>query len=317
MDHRQRDKIVNEVTAISMEKETLIHYTACPSCDSTRLLPGLNAKDHTVSHIDFPILECGNCHLRFTQDVPDARSIGHYYRSDDYISHSDTSKGLVNRLYHMVRRQTLGDKQRMIQTATQMKKGRLLDIGAGTGAFAGHMQEQGWEVIGLEPDETARERASTRYGLTLLPAEQLYTLPAESYDAITLWHVLEHVHALHPYLEQLKKLLRRGGRIFIAVPNYTSYDAKVYGGYWAAYDVPRHLYHFSPDAMEKLLEQHGLQLQAIRPMWFDSFYISMLSEKYRNGKGNVLKAAFRGAMSNMKAFVDKSKCSSLVYVIGK
>ncbi len=306
-----------KIPELNMTEETLIHYTACPSCGSANLNEVLSATDHTVSHETFAILECRDCHLRFTQDVPDAASIGHYYRSDDYISHSDTSKGLVNRLYHLIRRQTLSDKRRLILSATRLERGRLLDIGAGTGAFAAYMKQHEWEVTGLEPDETARERADALYNLRLLPAGQLYSLPADSFDAITLWHVLEHVHALHPYLDQLKKLLRKGGRIFIAVPNYTSYDAEVYKSYWAAYDVPRHLYHFSPDAMERLLEQHGLYLQATQPMWFDSFYISMLSEKYKNGRGNVLKAAVTGAWSNLKAFVDKSKCSSQVYVVGK
>jgi SAM-dependent methyltransferase len=299
-----------------MQPETLIHYTACPSCGSTQLRLALSAKDYTVSHSPFLIMECGDCLLRFTQDVPDAASIGRYYRSDDYISHSDTSKGLVNRLYHLVRRQTMSEKHRLIIGATRLDEGRLLDIGAGTGTFAAYMKEHKWETTGLEPDETARERAADLHGIRLLPVDELYSLPDESFDAITLWHVLEHVHDLHPYLDQLKKLLRRGGRIFIAVPNYTSYDATAYQGSWAAYDVPRHLYHFCPDAMETLLERHGLHLQATQPMWFDSFYISMLSEKYKNGKGNIVKAGWIGALSNLKAFIDKSKCSSLVYVVG-
>jgi len=298
-----------------MHPATLIHYTACPSCSSADLQPALNAIDHTVSRRSFEILECGSCGLRFTQDVPDEVSISYFYRSEEYISHTDTNKGLVNRLYHIVRRQTLSDKLRLIITASRLKKGRLLDIGAGTGAFAAYMQEHGWETAGLEPDDAARERARAVHGLSLQPVEDLYSLPAESFDVITLWHVLEHVHALHPYLEQLKKLLKKGGRIFIAVPNYTSYDARKYGPFWAAYDVPRHLYHFSPDAMERLLAGHDLHLQATQPMWYDSFYISMLSEKYR--KGNVIRAFIIGALSNLKAFVDKSKSSSVVYVVGK
>jgi predicted SAM-dependent methyltransferase len=152
----------------------------------------------------------------------------------------------------------------------------------------------------------------------LLGTEQLFTLPPDSFDAITLWHVLEHVHELHPYIERLKTLLRRHGRIFIAVPNYTSYDARSYREMWAAYDVPRHLYHFSPEAMERLLSQHGLQLQFSQPMWYDSIYISMLSEKYRHhGRGNAVKAAVVGLYSNMRAFINKARCSSLIYVIGK
>jgi SAM-dependent methyltransferase len=296
---------------------SLIHYNSCPSCHSENLQLALKASDHTVSHETFEIWECLSCGLRYTQDVPDAVSIGAYYRSDNYISHTNTNKGLINRLYHIVRKQTLSNKYRLISSATRMRQGKLLDIGAGAGAFVAHMKEQGWEVTGLEPDEVAREKARTDNRVQLLEMDHLFSFPAESFDAITLWHVLEHVHDLHPYMERLKALIKRDGRIFIAVPNYTSYDASVYEGSWAAYDVPRHLYHFSPDAMEKLLNGHGLQLQYSQPMWFDSLYISMLSEKYRNGRGNTLRAAWMGMVSNMKAFVDKSKCSSLIYVISK
>lgn len=296
----------------------LIHYSICPNCGSDQLAPALTAEDHTVSHESFGIWQCGLCSLRFTQDVPDAASIGPYYRSDNYISHSNTDKGLVNRLYHMVRRQTLSDKYRLIASATRLRKGELLDIGAGAGAFVGYMREQGWDVTGLEPDDTARAVARTDHGVELLGMDQLFTLAPESFDAITLWHVLEHVHDLHPYIERLKTLLRRHGRIFIAVPNYTSYDARHYREMWAAYDVPRHLYHFSPEAMERLLSQHGLQLQFSAPMWYDSIYISMLSEKYRRqGRGNVIKATMVGFYSDMRAFINKSRCSSLTYVIGK
>ena len=296
----------------------LTHYTTCPSCHSDQLQPVLSAVDQTVSHETFSIWQCGNCGLRFTQDVPDAGSVGPYYQSDNYISHSNTSKGLVNRLYHLVRRQTLSDKYRLIASATRTRHGRLLDIGAGTGAFVGYMQGRGWEVTGLEPDETARRVALTDHRVELLPMDRLFDLPADSFDAITLWHVLEHVHDLHPYIERLKTLVRRSGRIFIAVPNYTCYDAEVYQAFWAAYDVPRHLYHFSPDAMETLLNQHGLQLQYSQPMWYDSIYISMLSEKYRGGgHGNNVRAVLTGLVSNIKAFIDKSRCSSLIYVISK
>ncbi|GGA91933.1 class I SAM-dependent methyltransferase [Puia dinghuensis] len=296
----------------------LIHYTTCPICHSTELEPVLHAEDHTVSHEPFVIWQCRQCSLRFTQDVPDAASIGPYYRSEDYISHSNTSKGLVNRLYHLVRKQTLLDKYRLVASATRKRQGRLLDIGAGTGAFVAHMQEKGWEVTGLEPDETAREVARADHRVQLLDTDNLYQLPADGFDAITLWHVLEHVHDLHSYIEQLKKLVRRGGRIFIAVPNYTSYDARVYKEAWAAYDVPRHLYHFSPEAMEVLLTGHELQLQYIRPMWYDAIYISMLSEKYRTkGGGSVVRAVVNGFTSNAKAFINKPRCSSLIYVISK
>lgn len=294
-----------------------IHYTACPSCGSDQLQAMIEAEDHTVSHQRFTILQCGRCGLRFTQDVPGPDSIGQFYRSDNYISHTDTNKGLVNRLYHLIRKQTLAAKHRLIQTVTRLEQGKLLDVGAGTGAFAAYMQSRGWDTTGLEPDEGARAQAGSLYDIRLQPAEKLYGLSADEFDAITLWHVLEHVHELHPYLDQLKKVLKQEGRLVIAVPNYTSYDAAVYKGAWAAYDVPRHLYHFSPDAMDDLLERHGFYLQATQPMWFDSYYISMLSEKYLHGHGRILKAVFNGTISNLRAFVNKSKCSSLVYVACK
>ena len=296
---------------------SLIHYSQCPSCSSESLKFALKAIDHTVSREGFDIWECQNCGLRFTQDVPDAGSIGVYYRSDNYISHTNTNKGLINQLYHIVRGQTLSNKYRLISSATRSRQGKMLDIGAGTGAFVAHMKEKGWEAMGLEPDEVAREKARTDNRVQLLEMDHLFSLPPESFDVITLWHVLEHVHDLHPYMERLKALLRRDGRIFIAVPNYTSHDAAVYREAWAAYDVPRHLYHFSPDAMERLVSGHGLQLQYSQPMWFDSFYISMLSEKYRSGHGNLVRAVWNGLASNIKAFVDKAKCSSLIYVISK
>lgn len=296
----------------------LIHYATCPNCGSDKIASVLRAEDHTVSHETFAIWQCELCTLRFTQDVPDAASIGPYYKSDNYISHSNTSKGLVNHLYHMVRKQTLSDKYRLIASATRTRQGKLLDIGAGAGAFVGYMQGRGWEVTGLEPDETARAVARTDHKVELMDMDRLFDLEPDSFDAITLWHVLEHVHDLHAYIERLRVLIRRNGRIFIAVPNYTSYDARVYREMWAAYDVPRHLYHFSPDAIGRLLTQHGLQLQFSEPMWYDSFYISMLSEKYRHhGRGNAVKAAMVGLVSNMKAFINKAQCSSLVYVIGK
>ncbi|HXB94514.1 MAG TPA: class I SAM-dependent methyltransferase [Puia sp.] len=297
---------------------SLLHYSDCPSCHSDRVQPVLTAIDHTVSHASFSIWQCEQCSLRFTQDVPDAAAIGDYYRSENYISHSNTSKGLVNSLYHLVRRETMAEKYRLVASATRIRQGKLLDIGAGTGAYVAYMESKGWECMGLEPDEGARGVANTDHQVQLLDMEQLFTLPPDSFDAITLWHVLEHVHDLHGYIRQLKTLIRRSGRIFIAVPNYLSYDARTYQGNWAAYDVPRHLYHFSPAAMQTLLGEHGLQLQGSQPMWFDSYYISMLSEKYRgNGRGNLLRAAVTGFLSNAKAFINKSRCSSLIYVVSK
>ncbi|MBS1598664.1 MAG: class I SAM-dependent methyltransferase [Bacteroidetes bacterium] len=296
-----------------------INYISCPICHSATIHRVLAAKDYTVSQKEFEIWECSTCTFRFTQNAPDAVAINAYYQSENYISHSNTNKGLVNQLYHAVRKQTLTRKRRLVnaRSANNGNSGSLLDIGAGTGAFVQHMEQHGWKATGLEPDETARQRALEAHQVKLLPIEELNIIPAESFDAITMWHVLEHVHALHDCIRQIKKIIKPTGYIFIAVPNYTSYDAGLYKSYWAAYDVPRHLYHFSPASMEQLLENHGLTLHGIKPMWFDSFYISMLSEQYKTGHSNIVKAFFNGAVSNLKAVFNKEYCSSLIYVIGK
>ena len=295
--------------------ESIVTYTACPACGATAIQKVLSSKDYTVSQRELQIWECSRCTLRFTQQAPSAEVIGPYYKSDNYISHSDTRQGIVNRLYHIVRRRTLKTKQSLIESVSGAKTGWLLDVGAGTGAFLHHMKEQGWQVNGLEPDPAARERAASQYQLNLLPPEHLWQLPEGSMDIITLWHVLEHVHRLQDYMQQLKKLLKPRGQLLIAVPNYTSRDAAKYGAAWAAYDVPRHLYHFSPEAMKQLIQKHGLRLKAIQPMWFDSFYVSMLSEQYKTGKQNVIKGGIAGLLSNCTTLFNRERCSSLIYII--
>ncbi|HVF82516.1 MAG TPA: class I SAM-dependent methyltransferase, partial [Flavisolibacter sp.] len=214
---------------------SLVHYTHCPVCDSKKINPLLTVKDHSVSGEEFVIWQCATCSLRFTQDVPDEDSIGPYYKSQDYISHSNTDKGLLNRLYQKVRKHTLQQKAELVISNTK-EKGRLLDIGAGIGAFLSTMKERGWEIKGVEPDDVAREKAQELFGLQLEQPVSLQQLNQITYDVITLWHVLEHVHQLHDYIEQLKSLLTNEGKIFIAVPNYTSGDAAMYRTYWAAYD---------------------------------------------------------------------------------
>lgn len=294
---------------------SIIHYNGCPVCGSPDIAYALTALDHTVTGERFDIYECKTCSLRFTQDVPDANSISRYYESEDYISHSNTSKGLVNRLYQIVRKRTLVSKRSLVSRFTGMKKGSVLDYGSGVGAFANEMREAGWTVTALEPESLARQKARDIFNLELRDVTDLFSLPAASFDAITLWHVLEHVHQLHACIKQLRILLKPGGVLFIAVPNYNSKDAKIYRSYWAAYDVPRHLYHFTPAAMENLMKGHGLHIKRYAPMWFDSFYISMLSSRYKSGTVKLLKSFFNGLSSNLGAMTNHKKCSSVVYVI--
>ena len=295
----------------------MIHYTSCPICASDLIQEQLSAKDYTVSQKQFSIWQCNTCTVRFTQDVPEQDAIGAFYASDNYISHSDTKKGIINSLYHLVRKRTLGSKRRLVINEVGMLKGKILDIGCGTGAFLNTMKEAGWSINGLEPDALARTKAVELYDIHPQSSEKLFDLKPATFNAITMWHVLEHVHELHAYIKQIGDLLTSNGKLFIAVPNYTSTDAEIYGAYWAAYDTPRHLYHFSPQSMEKLVSMHGLKITAFKPMWFDSFYVSMLSEQYKSGKGNILKAVYNGFISNLKAWVDVKKCSSVIYVVRK
>ena len=293
----------------------IIHHERCPLCQCTELHSIFPVRDHTVSGETFDVVECRNCTARFTQNVPDPESIGAYYRSEDYVSHTDTTKGLVHKLYRLVRIKTLRSKRKLITAVTGKKTGSLLDIGAGTGAFLDEMKKQGWQVSGLEPDPGARARAKSVYGLDLDETERLYSIPDNTFDAITMWHVLEHVHDLHGYLAKIHSIVKEGGWIFIAVPNFTSADAVAYKQHWAAYDVPRHLYHFSPAAMKQLLAKHSLTVESVKPMWFDSFYVAMLSNKYKSGNPRIPLAFLSGLRSNLSALFRKERCSSLIYIV--
>ncbi|MDQ2751764.1 MAG: class I SAM-dependent methyltransferase [Bacteroidota bacterium] len=297
--------------------QNVIIYTECPACKSNSVNFVLAAKDYIVSQQMFEIWQCNYCSLRFTQNVPSEENISSFYQSNNYISHSDTKQGIINRLYHSVRNITLQQKKKLVQKTTGLQKGTLLDIGAGTGAFAAEMKKENWLVTALEPDEAARNIAKTKHGLELQASEDLFVQNVEIFDAITLWHVLEHVHTLNEYLHLFEKVLKPNGRLLIAVPNYPSFDATYYKEYWAAYDVPRHLYHFSPKAMKRLLFHHGFDITSLQPMPFDSYYVSMLSEQCKRGKNNFFNAFWVGLQSNLKAAGKPDRSSSIIYIAKK
>ena len=294
-----------------------IHYTLCPVCGSAGISKIFKVKDNTVSQEWFAIYQCSNCQVRFTQSPPSETYIGDYYRSENYISHTDSTKGFINRVYHIVRKYSISQKKKLVEKSTGLKRGNLLDVGSGTGHFAAAMNKKGWNVTALEPDEGARTVAMQHHSLKLLPVNELFNLPDNKFEAITLWHVLEHVHDVKKYIHAFKNLLTDKGKLFIAVPNYTSYDAESYKEYWAAYDVPRHLYHFTPYTMQWLMKESGLKILTLKPMWFDSFYVSLLSSKYKNGSTNWVGAFWTGLISNFKAMSDVQKCSSVIYIIEK
>ena len=287
----------------------------CPVCHQNKFSQKFLCEDYLVSHESFSICCCDACRFTFTQDVPSQEAMPRYYDSSEYVSHSDTQKGWIHSVYHWVRKRMIRRKVGIIEK--RYAGGKLLDIGCGTGYFAGAMKQKGWEVLGIEPSETAAEIARNKFGLDVRPSEALSELPEKTFEVITLWHVLEHLPDLNESLSRFFQLLKEDGSLIIAVPNVNSYDAGKYRQHWAAYDVPRHLWHFSPDTFSRLIEKHGFRIAGIKPMPFDAFYISMLSEKYKNKKMSGLRGFYRGLVSYFICLFDKRKSSSLIYLLNK
>lgn len=294
---------------------TATTHMTCPVCGLKNWKLIFEIKDFSISQQQFSLAECENCSLRITVGAPDKESIGPYYKSEEYISHTNTNKGIVNQLYQWVRKYMLSKKRKLIEDVSGKKVGALLDYGSGTGAFVRYMQQAGWNTTGIEPDADARQVATEQFQINLLDASELESLNTAQFDVITLWHVLEHIHDLQRTIQKLKDLLKPDGVLIIAVPNYTSLDAYHYGPYWAAYDVPRHLYHFSPFSMEQLMKNNGLRVMSKKPLWFDSFYVSLLSTRYQYGNTNYVDGFWQGLRSTRKTMSDVERCSSLIYVV--
>ncbi len=281
----------------------------CPVCGNNEFTNSLICNDHTVTNEKFALIKCKSCGFLLTSPRPTKENIGKYYKSDTYISHSDTNKGIINQIYHVVRKISLRNKFKLIKQ--KENKSTILDFGTGTGYFVNYCNERGQLAEGLEIDDAARAIAS-KNGAKIYSS--LNEIKDKKYRVITAWHVLEHIHDLDQTISSMKKLLEKKGRLVFAVPNCNSYDAQHYKEFWAGYDVPRHLYHFTPQTMKILCKKHNLKIKDILPMKFDAFYVSMLSEKYKNGKTNFLRALLLGLKSNRQAALN-NEYSSLIYVI--
>lgn len=267
-------------------------------------------KDHSVSKETFSLLHNKEYDLLKTTPTPSLDVLPKYYESEDYISHTDGKRTLFEKIYHLVKRNAIKGKVSLI-TSEQNQKGKLLDIGSGTGDFLVEAKNQGWDILGFEPNSDAKNLAINK-GVTF--TEDIFTLPENSFDVVTMWHVLEHVPNLEEYIANLKRIVKPTGTIIIAVPNYKSYDAKSYKEFWAAYDVPRHLWHFSKTSIKKLFSDVNVELKKVKPMWFDSFYVSLLSEKYKNGKMSFVKGFLIGLVSNVSGLF-KNEFSSHIYIL--
>jgi len=270
----------------------------------------LTVKDYSVSKETFDLYYDETLDMLITHPQPSLENLGKYYESEDYISHTDNKRSLFEKLYHFIKSIALKNKLNLINSL-QPQKGRILDIGAGTGEFLSVAKNDGWQTIGVEPSDRAKSIAKNK-GVSFV--EKTSELENHSFDVISMWHVLEHVPDLDKQIKELKRLLKPTGTLIIAVPNFKSFDAKHYGKFWAAFDVPIHFWHFSKTAIQLLFEKEEMKLEKILPMKFDSFYVSLLSEKYKSGKMNFIKAFFTGLQSNLKA-KKNFEYSSHIYIL--
>jgi len=295
----------------------MVHHRECPLCSSPAIELLFRCNDQFVSGKEFPVFKCRSCSFSFTQDYPEESQIGEFYESEDYISHSDTARGFSNRLYRFARKIMLRRKRDLVTGITGLKEGIILDIGSGTGYFAGTMKEAGWNVKGIEVSEKAREFSKSKFKLDIVPPGMIPTLESSAFDCITLWHVLEHFHDPFSYINEISRLMKPRSFCIIALPNSNSYDANNYGKYWAAWDVPRHLWHFDPSTFSLFCEKSGLTLAGLKSLPLDVFYISQLSEKYKGSVFPFLKGMLRASIFTIRTFFNMKKSSSIVYILTK
>ena len=290
---------------------------SCPGCGGSDFTDLFTARDHLVTGESFRIAQCCCCGLVVTADPPDEHDIGRYYVSDDYISHSDKKQNLTELFYHLARQFMLGRKFRLVKRVTGKSKGTIVDIGSGTGYFASCMQQKGWNVTGIELNDRAREFSAAKFGIRTLEPSAISDMDDASADCVTLWHVLEHLYDPGKWMGEIRRILADDGRCIIALPNIDSSDAQWFGENWAALDVPRHLWHFSPDTFLRLAENHGFTCEAIRPMQLDLYYISALSYRNRGRRVALLRGVVTGLFLAVVNLFRSNRASSLIYVISK
>jgi len=286
----------------------------CPVCQSKNISKSFDTKDYFLTQEEFSIWKCKDCDLSFTNPRPENENLGKYYDSPDYLSHDTKSSGATGKLYTILRNINIKRKYKIV--AQHIPVGKIIDIGCGTGELLNYFQKHNWDSLGIEPNASAREFAKKNYHLKIEEEPTIQNLPPSTFDIVSMWHVLEHVPDVNERMKEVKRILRKEGYLIVALPNPTSWDAEYYKDFWAGYDVPRHLYHFSPKAFENLAKQHDLQIINILPLKFDAFYVSLLSEKYKKTPIPLVKAFLTGIRSN-KAAAKTGNYSSLIYILNK
>ena len=285
----------------------------CPVCGHPFFSEFLKSKDYFLNKDEFTIVICKNCGLRFTNPRPDESEVLKYYESNEYISHNVQKQNLVNIIYRLVR--TFAIRRKFLLVKRYCNGKTLLDIGCGTGEFIAYCSKKGFTTTGVEPNENARKFAVDSLHQNVKPESFFNEIYPGGFDIITLWHVLEHIHDLNGRMERIAALLKPSGTLIIAVPNSNSRDASYYQDFWAAYDLPRHLFHFTPDTLNKVAVKHGFIIKEILPLKFDAYYISLISEKYKYGHENYFRAILNGIKSNRSASKNEKNYSSLIYIL--
>ena len=287
----------------------------CPICSGNNLLKKLECIDQSTSKEKFTIVSCETCDFTFTNPRPKNNSLGGYYNSEMYISHTNNKKGLFNWMYHTIRKYAIETKLQLLKRTSKNKN--HLDIGCGTGEFLNACKNAGYNTKGIEPSELAREQAIKNFNLSVSENTNLDQFQNNQFDSISMWHVLEHVSSLNKTIEEFNRILSEKGKVIIAVPNHKSWDAKYYKEFWAGWDVPIHLWHFSKLSIEELFLKYNFKLIEKKPMLFDSFYVSLLSEEFKTGKKNFVKGFIIGLISNVIGIFTNKGCSSIIYVFEK
>ena len=287
----------------------------CPICKQNKFSTKVTCVDHTVSKEKFTIVSCETCGFHITNPRPKKENMGRYYESEKYISHTNNKDGFFNWLYQTVRKHTIKTKTKLLKKVTS--GGKHLDIGCGTGEFLNSCKKHGFKTEGIEPSKIAREKAINNYNLSVKESTDLSLYKGSSFDSISMWHVLEHISDLNENISHLHRILKPGGKLIVAVPNHKSWDASHYKESWAAWDVPIHLWHFSKKSITNLFKNNRFCLIKTKPMLFDSYYISLLSEEIISGKKKFLKAIVIGSISNLLGVTTKRGCSSAIYIFEK
>lgn len=293
----------------------VIHHSFCPLCGGSHLEYHLTAADHLVTQQQFDIIRCADCKFMFTQDAPTFQSIGTYYESPRYQPHYEDG-GIMGHVYALARAMMLRRKANLIHRYVE-QAGALLDIGAGRGHFMSQMRRRGWSVTGCEQSRSARQYASSNFGLSLAGNVMEADFDDGSFDVITLWHSMEHIHDLNGLWQLLSRWLAEEGLLLLALPNAESADSRYYGSDWAAWDVPRHLWHLSPESLSSLACRHNFRVIGMYRLPLDVFYISLLSERNRFERFGPFKAMFRSMLFSMRSLVQQGHSSSLIYLLKK